>query len=102
MKRVLTTVLAVALLLGLGALAVLAMPSANTPLAAVKPVVSAAAAAPEAVDALENYNMIADAPGCGVSIHQRWAHVGCTGLSRVYRRCTQRRTSETGAAPQCD
>lgn len=42
MKRVLTTVLAVALLLGLGALAVLAMPRANAPLAAA-PVVSAAA-----------------------------------------------------------
>jgi len=42
MKQVLTTVLAVALLLGLGALAVLAMPSANAPLAAA-PVVSAAA-----------------------------------------------------------
>ena len=58
MKRVLTTLLAVALLLGLGALAVLAMPNANAPLAAA-PVVSAAAAAPEAVDAAENYNMIA-------------------------------------------
>jgi len=57
MKRILTPVLAVALLLGLGALAVLAMPSANAPLAAA-PVVSAAAAAPEAVDALENYNAL--------------------------------------------
>lgn len=56
MKRVLTTVLAVALLLGLGALAVLAMPSANAPLAAA-PVVSAAA--PEAVDAGGKYNTIA-------------------------------------------
>lgn len=54
MKRVLTTVLAVALLLGLGALAVLAMPSANAPLAAA-PVVSAAAAAPEGAN---NYNVI--------------------------------------------
>jgi hypothetical protein len=42
MKRALSTILAVALLLGLGALAVLAMPNANTPLAAA-PIVSAAA-----------------------------------------------------------
>lgn len=57
MKRVLTTVLAVALLLGLGALAVLALPSANAPLAAA-PVVSAAAA-PEAPDGMNYYNAIA-------------------------------------------
>lgn len=42
MKRILTTLLAVALLLGLGALAVLAMPSASAPLVAA-PFVSAAA-----------------------------------------------------------
>lgn len=59
MKRVLTTVLAVALLLGLGALAVLAMPSASAPLAAA-PVVAAAAAAPEAVDTgTLKYNVVA-------------------------------------------
>lgn len=64
MNRVLTTVLAVALLLGLGALAVLALPGASTPLAAA-PFVSAApdaqevtpdaVAAPDAPEALEYY-----------------------------------------------
>ena len=42
MRRVLSTVLAVALLLGLGVLAVLALPNANTSLAEA-PAVSAAA-----------------------------------------------------------
>jgi hypothetical protein len=64
MNRVLTTVLAVALLLGLGALAVLALPGASTPLAAA-PFVSAAPLAPgqpEAVTAPDvtlKYNVIA-------------------------------------------
>ena len=57
MKRVLTTVLAVALLLGLGALAVLALPNAAEPLAAAPSV--SAAAAPEAPDATYNYNVVA-------------------------------------------
>ncbi len=57
MKRVLTTVLAVALLLGLGALAVLALPNAGAPLAAA-PVVSAAAA-PDAPDVTYRYNVVA-------------------------------------------
>jgi len=56
MNRVLTTVLAVALLLGLGALAVLALPGASAPLAAA-PFVSAAA--PDAPMAARNFNMIA-------------------------------------------
>ncbi len=56
MNRVLTTVLAVALLLGLGALAVLALPGASAPLAAA-PFVSAAA--PDAPMAAQNFNMIA-------------------------------------------
>lgn len=59
MRRVLSTVLAVALLLGLGALAVLALPNANASLAGA-PVVSAAAPefAPDAPTAGPNYNMI--------------------------------------------
>lgn len=61
MRRVLTTVLAVALLLGLGALAVLALPNGSAPLAGA-PAVSAAAPefqeAPEAPTATLNYNMI--------------------------------------------
>jgi hypothetical protein len=56
MRQALTTVLAVALLVGLGALAVLALPNANAPLAAA-PVVSAAA--PDAPEAAQNYNMVA-------------------------------------------
>ncbi len=56
MNRVLTTVLAVALLLGLGALAVLALPGASAPLAAA-PFVSAAA--PDAPMAAQNVNAIA-------------------------------------------
>lgn len=60
MRRVLSTVLAVALLLGLGALAVLALPDANASLAQA-PAVSAAAPEfePDAPAAAENYNMIA-------------------------------------------
>ena len=59
MRRVLTTVLAVALLLGLGALAVLALPNANAPLAGA-PAVSAAAPEfnPDAPTA-PTFNMIA-------------------------------------------
>jgi hypothetical protein len=59
MRRVLTTVLAVALLLGLGALAVLALPNGSAPLAGA-PAVSAAA--PEFQDAplaTQNYNLLA-------------------------------------------
>lgn len=56
MNRVLTTVLAVALLLGLGALAVLALPGASAPLAAA-PFVSAAA--PDAPMATNTFNVIA-------------------------------------------
>lgn len=56
MNRVLTTVLAVALLLGLGALAVLALPGASAPLAAA-PFVSAAA--PDAPMAVNKYNVVA-------------------------------------------
>jgi hypothetical protein len=62
MRRVLTTVLAVALLLGLGALAVLALPNGSAPLAGA-PAVSAAAPefqdAPEAVLATNKVNVIA-------------------------------------------
>ncbi len=68
MNRVLTTVLAVALLLGLGALAVLALPGASTPLAAA-PFVSAApdaqevtpdaVAAPDATTGVLGWNVIA-------------------------------------------
>lgn len=62
MRRVLTTVLAVAVLLGLGALAVLALPNGGAPLAGA-PAVSAAAPefqdAPEATLATNKYNMIA-------------------------------------------
>lgn len=59
MRRVLTTVLAVALLLGLGALAVLALPNANASLA-VAPVSAAAPEfAPDAPAAGPNFNMIA-------------------------------------------
>ena len=59
MRRALTTVLAVALLLGLGALAVLALPDANTSLAGA-PAVSAAAPEfnPDAPAATNNYNAI--------------------------------------------
>ena len=60
MRRVLTTVLAVALLLALGALAVLALPNGSAPLAGA-PAVSAAAPEfnPDAPTATENYNLIA-------------------------------------------
>lgn len=60
MRRVLSTVLAVALLLGLGALAVLALPNANASLAGA-PAVSAAAPefAPDAPNATTMFNMIA-------------------------------------------
>ena len=62
MRRVLTTVLAVALLLGLGALAVLALPNANAPLAGAPlyrpPRRSISRTRPTAT---QNYNMIAHA-----------------------------------------
>lgn len=60
MRRALSTVLAVALLLGLGTLAVLALPNANAPLSAV-PAVSAAAPEfePDAPMAATNFNTIA-------------------------------------------
>lgn len=60
MRRTLSTTLAVALLLALGALAVLALPNANASLAGA-PAVSAAAPEfnPDAPAALQNYNMIA-------------------------------------------
>jgi hypothetical protein len=60
MRRVLTTFLAVALLLGLGALAVLALPNASVPLAGA-PAVSASAPEfqPEAPAATQNFNNIA-------------------------------------------
>jgi hypothetical protein len=59
MRRVLTTVLAVALLLGLGALAVLALPNGSAPLAGA-PAVSAAAPEfePDAPNAGGKYNQI--------------------------------------------
>lgn len=60
MRRVLSTVLAVALLLGLGALAVLALPGANASLAGA-PAVSAAAPVfePDAPAAVNKFNNIA-------------------------------------------
>ena len=59
MRRVLSTVLAVALLLGLGTLAVLALPNANASLAGA-PAVSAAAPEfnPDAPTATNKYNVI--------------------------------------------
>ncbi len=59
MRRVLTTVLAVALLLGLGALAVLALPNATAPLAGAPVSAAAPEYQPDAPDAAQNYNMIA-------------------------------------------
>lgn len=56
MRRVLSVVVAVTLLLGLGALAVMALPPATASLAVVP---SVSAAQPEAPAATENYNMIA-------------------------------------------
>lgn len=58
MRRVLTTVLAVALLLGLGALAVLALPNANASLAGAPVSAAAPEYAPDAPTATQNYNMI--------------------------------------------
>lgn len=59
MRRVLTTALAVALLLGLGALAVLALPNANASLAGAPPVSAAAPEFnPDAPTATLNYNAI--------------------------------------------
>ncbi len=59
MRRVLTTVLAVALLLGLGALAVLALPNANAPLAGAPVSAAAPEYHPDAPTAGPNFNMIA-------------------------------------------
>jgi hypothetical protein len=58
MRRVLTTVLAVALLLGLGALAVLALPNANASLAGAPLSAAAPDFEPEAPLATNNYNAI--------------------------------------------
>lgn len=58
MKRALSTILAVALLLGLGALAVLALPNAATPAAAIPVAVAGGSAAPAAPAAAQNFNMI--------------------------------------------
>jgi hypothetical protein len=59
MRRVLTTVLAVALLVGLGALAVLALPNANAPLAGAPAVSAAAPEFQDAPAATQNFNHIA-------------------------------------------
>lgn len=58
MRRVLSTVIAVALLLGLGALAVMALPSGSTPMTASSLAAAPLAAEPDAPAAVENYNMI--------------------------------------------
>lgn len=62
MGRVLSTIVAVVLLLGLGALAVLALPGAGAPMTASSAAAAPLAAepdAPAAPAALENYNLIA-------------------------------------------
>ncbi len=59
MGRVLSTIIAVALLLGLGALAVLALPGTGTPMTASPVVAAPLAAEPDAPAAMDRINVIA-------------------------------------------